>query len=64
MFFKVQLNDFVLQIGKEQEKRRSARCQDCIHDGFICTHPKSSECQLTMFYGGEYKHFQAKQGNY
>lgn len=61
MFFKVQFNDFVLQIGKEE--RASKRCQDCIYDGFICTHPKSSECQLTMFYGGEYKYFQAKQGN-
>jgi len=64
MFLKVQVGGFALQIGEESQKELRKSCENCIHDDWLCTHPKASECQLNMFYGGEYKYFQAKQESY
>jgi hypothetical protein len=61
MFLKCKIGGLELQIGQDEQETVMRRCSNCFYEGWTCEHPKAGECQTAMLYGGEFKHFKAKE---
>ena len=49
-----------INIGEKPLLKTCSNCKNETFGGCKLPIKKASDCQLTMFYGGEFKHFEAK----